>query len=62
MSDNISVVVRVRPLLPREKNDTIHWKVNEQSIYQCTATDKSSTTYNFGKLLLEHFINYKSIL
>jgi len=52
MSDKISVVVRVRPLLAREKNDKVHWKVQDKSLVQVTAQDKATATYSFGKYIV----------
>ncbi|KAF2363033.1 Kinesin motor domain [Trinorchestia longiramus] len=53
MSDNIEVVVRVRPPLPREEGETLHWKVTDNpanSLTQITAHDKSAATFSFDKV------------
>lgn len=52
MSDNIEVVVRVRPLLSREEGDPLLWQVTgekKNSLMPVGATDKSATVYNFGE-------------
>ena len=54
MSDNIEVVVRVRPALSREVGDggSLHWVVTGEKkncLAQVTGHDKTSTPYVFGK-------------
>ncbi|XP_018015316.1 centromere-associated protein E-like, partial [Hyalella azteca] len=53
MSDNIKVVVRVRPPLAREEGETLHWKVtgeDSNSLMQVTAHDKNAATFSFDKV------------
>ena len=55
MSDNISVVVRVRPLLTREKDSKIFWKVADNTINQLCDQEKFNSSYNFGKKFAQDF-------
>lgn len=55
MSDNIKVVVKVRPLIPREKDENLQcqWRVDNNSIYQLDHSGNLfGPSFTFGKYLL----------
>lgn len=45
--DGVKVAIRIRKLISRElkANETIKWKVHEQSIWE---TDRNESAYTFG--------------
>lgn len=51
MSDNIKVVVKVRPLIPREIDDQLgyQWRVNNNTLYQIDQNGRDvGPCYTFG--------------
>lgn len=52
MSDNIKVVVKVRPLITREIENKLsfQWRVKNNTLYQLDANGKESgSQFTFGK-------------
>lgn len=52
MSDNIKVVVKVRPLISREIDDKLsyQWRVNNNTLYQLDPNGRDcGSAYTFGK-------------
>lgn len=55
MSDNITVAIKVRPLIKREQDERqqIQWVVGENSITQidCDTRKLAETEFRFGKII-----------
>lgn len=52
MSDNIKVVVKVRPLISRETEEKLsyQWRVKSNTLYQLDQNDREiGARYTFGK-------------
>lgn len=58
MSDNIKVVVKVRPLISREIEEKLsyQWRVKNNTLHQLDQNGKDfGTCYTFGEYYFEHF-------
>lgn len=52
MSDNIKVVVKVRPLIPREIDEKLsyQWRINNNTLYQIDLSGRDvGPSFTFGK-------------
>lgn len=61
MSDNIKVVVKVRPLIPREIEDKLsyQWRVNNNTLYQIDQNGREcGPAFTFGKYNSNTYLSF----